>query len=69
MKMTDSLPSPNTSVFFEKGDDRLVIWTDNKNRWTVTDMRTQRARRYTKKLAMALAASLIAEGYESTIYR
>lgn len=69
MKMTDSLPSPNTSVFFEKGDDRLVIWTNNKNRWTVIDMRTQRTRRYTKQLAMALAASLVNEGYTSTVYR
>jgi len=66
--MTDQLNN-NTAVFFQKDDDRLVIWTNNQDRWTVTDMRAHRTRRYTKQLAMALAASLAAEGYESTVYR
>lgn len=55
------------SVFFQKGDDRIVIWTNHK-RWTVTDMVAGGTKRYTKQLAMALSASLIAEGYEATIY-
>ena len=55
------------SVFFEKDGDKIVIWTDHK-RWTVTDMVKGGTRRYTKQLAMALSASLIAEGYEATIY-
>ena len=55
------------SVFFQKGDDRIVIWTNHK-RWTVTDMVTGGTMRYTKQLAMALSASLIAEGYEATVY-
>ena len=55
------------SVFFEKDGDKIVIWTDHK-RWTVTDMVKGGTQRYTKQLAMALSASLIAEGYEATIY-
>lgn len=55
------------SVFFEKDGDKIVIWTNHK-RWTVTDMVTGGTKRYTKQLAMALAASLMAEGYEQTIH-
>jgi len=63
--MTDS--SKPRSVFFEKDGDKIVIWTDH-NRWTVTDMVAGGTKRYTKQLAMALAAALMAEGYEQTIY-
>jgi hypothetical protein len=63
--MTEST-SPR-SVFFEKDGDKIVIWT-NQKRWTVTDMVTGGTKRYPKQLAMALAASLMAEGYEQTIY-
>lgn len=55
------------AVFFEKDNDKIVIWTNHK-RWTVTDMVDGGTKRYTKQLAMALAASLMAEGYEQTIY-
>ncbi len=55
------------AVFFEKDNDKIVMWTNHK-RWTVTDMVAGGTKRYTKQLAMALAASLIAEGYEQTIY-
>lgn len=55
------------SVFFEKDGDKLVVWTDRK-RWTVTDMVKGGTRRYTKQLAMALSAALMAEGYEATVY-
>ena len=55
------------SVFFEKDGGKIVIWTNHK-RWTVTDMVTGGTQRYTKQLAMALAASLMAEGYEQTIH-
>ena len=55
------------SVFFQKDGDKIVIWT-NFQRWTVTNMVTGGTKRYTKQLAMALAASLMAEGYEQTIY-
>jgi hypothetical protein len=55
------------SVFFQKGNERIVIWT-NHTRWTVTDMVTGGTKRYTKQLAMALLASLMAEGYEATIH-
>jgi hypothetical protein len=64
--MTPYLSSDNKAVYFQKGDERLVIWTNNKDKWTFTDMRTMRTRRYTKELAMALAASLADEGYEMT---
>jgi hypothetical protein len=55
------------SVFFQKGNERIVIWT-NHTRWTVTDMVAGGAKRYTKQLAMALSASLMAEGYEATVH-
>jgi hypothetical protein len=55
------------SVFFEKDGDKIVIWTNHK-RWTVTDMVAGGTKRYTKQLAMALAASLMAECYQQTIY-
>ena len=56
------------SVFFQKGNERIVIWT-NHTRWTVTDMVAGTGtKRYTKQLAMALSASLMAEGYEATVY-
>ena len=55
------------AVFFEKDGDKIVIWT-NQKRWTVTDMVAGGTKRYTKQLAMALAASLTAEGYKATIY-
>lgn len=55
------------SVFFQKDDDRIVIWTNHK-RWTVTDMVAGGTHRYTRQLAMALSAALVAEGYEATIY-
>lgn len=55
------------SVFFQKGDERIVIWTNHK-RWTVTDMVAGGTKRYTKQLAMALSAALIAEGYEATVH-
>jgi hypothetical protein len=64
-RMTEST-NPR-SVFFEKDGDKIVIWTNHK-RWTVTDMVAGGTKRYTKQLAMALAASLIAEGYQQTIY-
>ena len=62
---TDS--SRPRSVFFEKDGDKLVIWT-NHRRWTVTDMVAGGTKRYTKQLAMALSAALMAEGYEATVY-
>lgn len=62
--MTEQNPR---SVFFEKDGDKIVIWTNYK-RWTVTDMVTGGTKHYTKQLAMALAASLMAEGYEQTIH-
>ena len=55
------------SVFFQKGNERIVIWTNHK-RWTVTDMAAGGTKRYTKQLAMALSASLVAEGYEATVH-
>ena len=55
------------SVFFEKDGDKIVIWTNYK-RWTVTDMVVGGTKHYTKQLAMALSASLIAEGYEATVH-
>jgi hypothetical protein len=55
------------SVFFQKGSERIVIWT-NHTRWTVTDMVAGGTKRYTKQLAMALSASLMAEGYEATVH-
>ena len=55
------------SVFFEKDGDKIVIWTNHK-RWTVTDMVAGGTKRYTRQLAMALAAALMAEGYQQTIY-
>ena len=55
------------SVFFEKDGDKIVVWTNHK-RWTVTDMVRGSTRHYTQQLAMALSASLIAEGYEATIH-
>lgn len=64
--MTTDTQRPR-SVFFEKDGDKLVIWT-NHRRWTVTDMVAGGTRRYTKQLAMALSAALMAEGYEATIY-
>ena len=63
MKMIDQ-QTPR-SIFFEKDGNRIVIWTDHK-RWTVTDMVAGGTKRYTKQLAMALAAALVAEGYEQT---
>jgi hypothetical protein len=63
--MTDQ-QSPR-AVFFEKDGDKIVIWT-NHTRWTVTDMVAGGTKRYTKQLAMALSASLMAEGYEATVY-
>jgi hypothetical protein len=55
------------SVFFQKVNERIVIWT-NHTRWTVTDMVAGGTKHYTKQLAMALSASLMAEGYEATVY-
>jgi hypothetical protein len=55
------------SVFFQKGNERIVVWT-NHTRWTVTDMVVGGTKRYTKQLAMALSASLMAEGYEATVH-
>ncbi len=55
------------SVFFQKGNERIVIWT-NHTRWTVTDMVAGGTKRYIKQLAMALSASLMAEGYEATVH-
>ena len=55
------------SVFFQKGNERIVIWT-NHTRWTVTDMVAGGTKRYTKQMAMALSASLMAEGYEATVH-
>ena len=64
--MTES--TKTRSVFFQKGDERIIIWTDRK-RWTVTDMAAGTGtKRYTKQLATALAASLMAEGYEATVH-
>jgi hypothetical protein len=54
------------AVFYQKGDNRIVIWTNHK-RWTVTDMVAGGTKNYTKQLAMALSASLMAEDYEATI--
>lgn len=64
------MTTPSTkprAVFFQKGDDRIVVWTDHK-RWTVTDMVAGGTRKYTKQLAMALSAALMAEGYEATVH-
>ena len=56
------------AVFFQKGNERIVIWT-NHTRWTVTDMAAGTGtKRYTKQMAMALSASLMAEGYEATVH-
>ena len=56
------------SVFFQKDNERIVIWTNHK-RWTVTDMAAGTGtKRYTKQMAMALSASLMAEGYEATVH-
>ena len=55
------------AVFFQKGENRIVIWTNHK-RYTVTDMVAGGTKRYTKQLAMALSASLMAEGYEATVH-
>jgi hypothetical protein len=56
------------AVFFQKGNERIVIWT-NHTRWTVTDMAAGTGtKRYTKQMAMALSAALVAEGYEATIH-
>ena len=55
------------AVFFEKDGDKIVIWTNNK-RWTVTDMVAGGTKSYTEPLAMALSASLMAEGYEATVH-
>jgi hypothetical protein len=66
--MTD-FNATNTTVHFQKGDDRLAIWTNNKDRWTFTDFTTHKTRSYTQQLAMALSASLAAEGYAMTIHR
>jgi hypothetical protein len=64
--MTES--TKTRSVFFQKGNERIIIWTNHK-RWTVTDMAAGTGtKRYTKQLAMALAASLMAEGYEATVH-
>lgn len=63
--MTEST-SPR-AVLFEKDGDKIVIWTNHK-RWTVTDMVAGGTKRYTKEMAMALSASLVAEGYATTIY-
>ena len=62
-----SIPTTPRAIFFEKDNDKIVIWT-NHRRWTVTDMRAGGTKRYTKQMAMALAASLMAEGYQQTIY-
>lgn len=63
----DAMTKPR-SVFFQKGDERIIIWTNDK-RWTVTDMAAGTGTKcYTKQLAMALFASLMAEGYEATIH-
>jgi len=61
-----SLTTPR-AVFFQKGNERILIWTNHK-RYTVTDMVAGGTKRYTKQLAMALSASLIAEGYEATVH-
>jgi hypothetical protein len=61
-----SLTTPR-SVFFQKGNERILIWTNHK-RYTVTDMVAGGTKRYTKQLAMALSASLMAEGYEATVH-
>ena len=56
------------AVFFQKDNERIVIWTNHK-RWTVTDMAAGTGtKRYTKQMAMALSASLMAEGYEATVH-
>ena len=56
------------AVFFQKDNERIVIWT-NHTRWTVTDMAAGTGtKRYTKQMAMALSASLMAEGYEATVH-
>ena len=56
------------AVFFQKDNKRIVIWT-NHTRWTVTDMAAGTGtKRYTKQMAMALSASLMAEGYEATVH-
>jgi hypothetical protein len=55
------------AVFFQKGENRILIWTNHK-RYTVTDMVAGGTKRYTKQLAMALSASLMAEGYEATVH-
>ncbi len=60
-------PEKVRAVFFEKDGDKIVVWTNYK-RWTVTDMVAGGTKRYTKQLAMALSASLMAEGYKATVY-
>ena len=56
------------AVFFQKNNERIVIWT-NHTRWTVTNMAAGTGtKRYTKQMAMALSASLVAEGYEATVH-
>ena len=55
------------SVFFEKDGDKIVIWT-NKERWTVTDMVAGGTVRYSRQMAMALSAALMAQGYEATVH-
>ncbi len=55
------------AAFFQKGNERILIWTNHK-RYTVTDMVAGGTKRYTKQLAMALSASLMAEGYEATVH-
>lgn len=60
-------PEKVRAVFFEKDGDKIIVWTNYK-RWTVTDMVAGGTKRYTKELAMALSASLIAEGYKATVY-
>ena len=55
------------AVFFEKDGNKIVIWT-NQKRWTVTDMVAGGTKRYTRQLAQALSAALMAEGYKATVY-
>jgi hypothetical protein len=65
--MTELLPTAPRAVFFQKGNERILVWTNHK-RYTVTDMVAGGTKRYTKQLAMALSASLMAEGYEATVH-
>ena len=65
--MTELSPTTPRAVFFQKGNERIVVWTNHK-RYTVTDMVAGGTKRYTKQLAMALSASLMAEGYEATVH-